>query len=104
MVISTQFCCFKYERIFDFYDFIMAFNGFSLTITKWQLVTWKFVFIISENVFLNDSRNGKMTQHVKLPALKPEDKLDFQNLQDERRESASVICPHVLFPQQNTYM
>lgn len=39
-----------------------------------------------------------MTQHVKLVALKPEDKLDFQNEQDERRESTSVIYSYELSP------
>lgn len=39
-----------------------------------------------------------MAHHVKLAALKPEDKLDFQNEQDEQGESTSVICPYELFP------
>lgn len=53
-------------------------------------------------MFLNDNRIDKMAQHMKLVALKPEDKLDFQNEQDDRRESTSVICPYELFSQQNT--
>lgn len=63
---------------------------------------WLEIYFQSENVFLNDSRIDKMAQHVKLVTLKPEDKLDFQNEQDERRESTSVICPYELFSQQNT--